>query len=557
MDYFKILNLVKEPFSNSPEPEFFYESPQHLECLQKLELAIRLRRGLNIVMGDVGTGKTTLCRQLIGRFAADDRIITHLLLDPQFTTPAEFLGTISKMFGLEDTLGVSDTVWQLKEGVKNYLFEQGVDEDRVVVLIIDEGQKIPEFCLEILREFLNYETNEYKLLQIVIFAQEEFNTTLRERSNFADRVNLLHHLGPLNFTETRSMIRFRMEKASEKGRSSVHFTYPALRAIHRATGGYPRKIVTLCHQIILAIIIQNRKKVNLSLVRSSAARGRLQGQRQKRVSWAWTAVLSCILAAVFVLGVGPNRVRQVLYSHVATLLVPTHAKQSIHVPAVTGRAADDMVQSETKVVRKGIVLETADTVHCEEGKETSDEPRVTVGEENGEGKEKALQEGVSVMSESPPLILGELVVENEWIVSRMVLSIRGACDPSYLRLVRKANPHIRNINHVEAGDIISFPAVRVRPAPLTSAVFVQLGDDQGTLTEAHRLLHAYAELVPRVKMIPYWHSGDRLKFMIVMGNSFTSKAEARASIAALPDGISQNATIVTEWREGTVFYAHF
>jgi len=92
MDYFKILNLNREPFSNSPEPDFFYESSQHLGCLQKLEIAVRLRRGLSVVMGNVGTGKTTLCRELLIRFAKseDDRneVETHLLLDPSIGTPA-------------------------------------------------------------------------------------------------------------------------------------------------------------------------------------------------------------------------------------------------------------------------------------------------------------------------------------------------------------------------------------------------------------------------------------------------------------------------------------
>ena len=75
MDYFSILNLKQEPFSNSPDPDFFFHSREHQECLQKLELSILLRRGLNVIIGDVGTGKTTLCRQLIRRFAKRDEIL--------------------------------------------------------------------------------------------------------------------------------------------------------------------------------------------------------------------------------------------------------------------------------------------------------------------------------------------------------------------------------------------------------------------------------------------------------------------------------------------------
>ena len=106
MKYFKILNFIREPFSNSPEPEFFFQSPKHVRCLQKLELAIRLRRGLNVVIGHVGTGKTTLCRHLILQFATTnedaDPVETHLLMDPAFTTPLEFLSTVALSFGITE-----------------------------------------------------------------------------------------------------------------------------------------------------------------------------------------------------------------------------------------------------------------------------------------------------------------------------------------------------------------------------------------------------------------------------------------------------------------------
>jgi len=127
------------------------------------------------------------------------------------------------MFDLGEKAGEPVTEWLLKERIKNYLLEQGASKENVVVLIIDEGQKIPGFCLEILREFLNYETSEHKLLQIVIFAQNEFRKTLEERSNFTDRINFLYDLGPLNFGDTRSMIRYRMRKASKTGENPLHF----------------------------------------------------------------------------------------------------------------------------------------------------------------------------------------------------------------------------------------------------------------------------------------------------------------------------------------------
>ena len=305
MSYFEILNLDREPFSNSPEPEFFFEAPQHVNCLQQLEISIRLRRGLNVVIGDVGTGKTTLSRMLIRKLHGDDTVEFHLLMDPDFGGPIQFLAGIARMMGaVESARGLTE--WQLKEAIKQYLFRRGIDEDKVVVLIIDEGQKLPGFCIEILREFLNYETNRFKLLQIVIFAQPEFNATLERRENFADRMNVCLRLKPLDFTQMRRMIEHRIAQASQAGHDPVEFTLPALAAIYRATGGVPRKVVMLCHQVILAMIVHNRSRAGWFLVHSCLRNRVARRRRRRTVGWGVAAVLAVAVAA-FVTGISIKR----------------------------------------------------------------------------------------------------------------------------------------------------------------------------------------------------------------------------------------------------------
>ncbi len=305
MSYFEILNLDREPFSNSPEPEFFFEAPQHVNCLQQLEISIRLRRGLNVVIGDVGTGKTTLSRMLIRKLHMDDTVEFHLLMDPDFGGPIQFLAGIARMMGaVESAYGLTE--WQLKEAIKQYLFRRGIDEDKVVVLIIDEGQKLPGFCIELLREFLNYETNRFKLLQIVIFAQSEFNTILERRENFADRMNVCLRLKPLDFTQMRRMIEHRIAQASQAGQEPVEFTLPALAAIYLATGGVPRKVVMLCHQVILAMIVRNRSRAGWFLVQS-CLRSRVSRRRRRRtMGWGVAAVLAMAVLA-FLTGISMKR----------------------------------------------------------------------------------------------------------------------------------------------------------------------------------------------------------------------------------------------------------
>ncbi len=264
MDYYKILGLQKEPFSNSPDPNMFYPSKQHISILQMLEISIRLKRGLNVVTGEVGTGKSTLSRQLIFRLEKDPDMDLHLILDPRAKMPLEFLKLIAIALGIKKVEG--DGEWEIKEKIKNYLFDTAVEKGKTVVLIIDEAQNLPSFGFEILRELLNYETNENKLLQIIIFAQQEFDDILQRYPYFKDRINYQARLNPMNFSDMRSMIRFRLRRCSLDGRDPIAFSLPALLRIYRFTKGYPRKVINLCHRIMLTLIIKDKRYVRRSLV---------------------------------------------------------------------------------------------------------------------------------------------------------------------------------------------------------------------------------------------------------------------------------------------------
>lgn len=263
MSYYEDLGLVKEPFSTSPDPEFFYRSSEHNTALHRLEIAVRLRRGLSLILGDVGTGKTTLSRTLLQTFDGDNKFVFKLILDPTYKSEFQFLSSLTKMFGVKPTFR---STLDYKEAIEQYLFKKGVDENKTIVLLIDEGQKLSHSFLEILRTLLNYETNEYKLLQLIVLSQMELLPRVKRIKNFYDRVTLKYIINPLDEVDTKEMIKFRLGKAG-LNRDMEMFTPGALKLLYEHTLGYPRRIAVLSHNALEHIVIRDKKIVDESVIK--------------------------------------------------------------------------------------------------------------------------------------------------------------------------------------------------------------------------------------------------------------------------------------------------
>ncbi|MBW1841452.1 MAG: AAA family ATPase [Deltaproteobacteria bacterium] len=573
MDYFSILNLNKEPFSNSPDPEYFFQSRQHYGCLQKIELSLRLRRGLNVVIGDVGAGKTTLCRQLIRRFAGDEGSETYLILDPSFKSASELLTTIAEMFEGEKIPDGADE-FQVKEVIKRYIFRKGVDEKKTVILIIDEGQKIPDFCLEVLREFLNYETNEYKLLQIVIFAQREFENTLKTHPNFADRINLYHFLGPLGFKDTRMMIQFRVNQSSETGRDLAIFSYSALWAIYRATEGYPRKIINLCHQCMLAMIIQNRRTIGWFLVRSCVRRSVYQEPRRLRRFVA--VVLVGILAAVFTFGITSGSLEipvewKAVVQKMAGIQNPLPEKSTpvfqIQRDTGTDQVNDIPMDSQsTETALSEPVQEAALSLVIEDGDEEDfdapeplPEPK-EIGSNDTTPKENiepAADESESLppQSYSLPSMLGRVTLKQNETLWRLVEKVYGIYSDQRLESLLQENSRIANPDHTEVGQVISVPAIPTEVKPLKAEVWWVKVGEKDTLNSAIDTLRFHPENAPPIRIIPHWNRRQGLKFAILLKAHYFDEVSANNQLSRLMPFVATEGAILSYWNEDTVFFS--
>jgi type II secretory pathway predicted ATPase ExeA len=263
MSYYQILGLEKEPFSTSPDPEFFYQSQEHQAALTRLLIEIRLRRGLSVILGDVGTGKTTLSRKMFQMLKVRDDMIFFMVLDPTFETEEIFLESLIRTFQME-TPGSS--VLNMKEAIKKYLFQKAIQDNKTVILLIDEAQKLNSSSLEILRVLLNYETNEYKLLQLVLLAQLELLPKIREMKNLMDRISMKYIINPLDDVETKEMIAFRIHQAGYRSHLPL-FKDEAITEIYQQTQGYPRKISMLCHNALKMLVMENKIIVDRDVVR--------------------------------------------------------------------------------------------------------------------------------------------------------------------------------------------------------------------------------------------------------------------------------------------------
>jgi len=489
MDYFKLFQLEKEPFANTPDPDFFYHSTRHTQCLQKVELAIRLRRGLCIVCGEVGTGKTTLCRQLIRTLADDAEMDVHLVLDPGYDSTQDFAAAINEMTNGVKSARSCATAAEHKEMIKNHLFEAGVNHNQNIVLIIDEGQKLPAGCAEFLRELLNYETNDSKLLQIVIFAQNEIHDLLDAHPGFADRIALFHRLEPLDRRETKELIAHRLKKAgsSPKQGAGPYFTKRAVSRIHRISRGYPRTIIHLGHHVLLLLLIKGGTRVDPGLVSRAAAglahvRKQTPGRFRPGIKTLAGTAAICLIAA----GMGAYALWPVFSGPENRQRVP--AVSEAHVPGA----------------------------HQTHTPEKASPPA---------------DQGMRLGNKPPPEVLGRIRINENDNLWEMIGLIYGTSNPgAFVETVLGLNPHIKDPNQIRPGQEIRLPAAgALQPQSKQRFWIAQKTSD--TLDPVYRLARTKADNSLRV--LSYWDPESGICHAVVHRQSFPTRDRAAAAMETL------------------------
>ncbi len=253
--YIKYFDLAEQPFNMTPDPRFFYFSKKHEDALSNLLFGISERKGFITITGEIGTGKTTLCRLLLNKL--DKKVKTSLIFNPNLTT-IELLQAINQDFGIASS---SISKKELVDALNVFLLGVLKKGDNAV-LIIDEAQNLTPECLEEIRMLSNLETDRDKLLQIILVGQPELRKKLElERlKQLNQRIALRYHLEPFDLKETRAYILHRLKIAG--GDDKVFFTQQAFDKIYEYSQGTPRLINILCDKVLLAAFVSDTKTIS-------------------------------------------------------------------------------------------------------------------------------------------------------------------------------------------------------------------------------------------------------------------------------------------------------
>ncbi|GAC1655461.1 MAG: hypothetical protein NVS9B12_06580 [Vulcanimicrobiaceae bacterium] len=270
--YFHHFGLDRDPFLDTVDPYFYCESVVALQAKRRLLSSIEQSRGLCVILGEPGTGKTSLSTAIEQELLADDAIILGKILDPSFASEIEFLIAVGRVFGFALPPRSSAA---LKNALKNFFFDTAVLENRTPVLIIDEAQNLNDPSLEALRMLLNYQIPQKKLLNILLFGQTELEKRIASKQNLSDRVDSWVRLAPLDRGVTGALLDYRLSRAGLSAGQQL-FSDDARDVLFRATGGLPRRITTLAHAAMIEAADRGSNGVFEEHVQSAALNRGLQ-----------------------------------------------------------------------------------------------------------------------------------------------------------------------------------------------------------------------------------------------------------------------------------------
>ena len=393
------------------------------------------------------------------------------------------------------------------------------------------------------------------------------------------------------------MIKYRLEKSNNSAKKLHLFSPQALWAIYRFSGGYPRKIINLCHQSILSMIIQNRSKVGYFLVNTCARRVfPEEAQKKRRIRTA--AAVAGLIAVTLLILQPSDRYRALQSRGIQSLKTIFSQKRSpeigMRVPEpkpqtysarIVASDFPDLNRSEPDpepLLEQKEPAQTADSFSEQSVKnitpaENNSDPATnqdpfTVAKLTGTEQPKQMadeaRESASADKTFPKArpaaasestyatILGQLALQRNETLSGIIQHVYGGYSSRYFKSFIIANPGIEDPDRVEVGQIISLPAIPVRVIPPEIPVWWVKVDEKDSLEAAYNFLRDLPESAPAVRLIPYWNPANGTKFALLLNTAFKDEQAARSELEKMPASMASDPTILSWWDQGTVYFAN-
>ena len=341
MDYLSSLHCKTEPFV-APSDSEIYICQGTRESTEKISHNISLGAGLQLVIGAAGSGKTTLLNELAQKFCANNKTVVLLISKPQFRDLQQFLITIAGIFKtIKAPSFFDDDTFQ--KAFNSFFYKLCLQEKKTVLLLIDNGQDLPDFCLHALNSFYSHHPDCRRFLQTVISGEPSFQRKINASETLKSRVAYTTSPKPFSFTDVRKLIHFHLEHAAvDPGSPPALFSISAQLAIYMLTQGHPQKTIDLCHFIVLTLVIDNRKQADWFMALRSAKL--LFPQRAKKMQIIRTTFLSSIIVFMMFFGIWSEQITTLNMSKPGKLYQPTVAQK--------GEPAEEIPFNQLKVRQK-------------------------------------------------------------------------------------------------------------------------------------------------------------------------------------------------------------
>ena len=472
MDYLNSIQCKKEPFADMQSADFF-QSQSFQKSFEKLTHSIRLGAGLHTVLGEDGTGKSTLIKLLLDKFGSDNTIAVIHIQNPEFSDLGKFYATLADVFkGYKPAPDTGDNKPQ--EEFNSFIQKNCLANKKNLLLLIDEGQTIPDFCLQALDNFYGFHPDCRRLLQTVICGEPPLQKKIKSIKTLQSRASFTISLKYFSFKETKEMIRFGLEQAAIDGQSpAALFSKPAQWAIYRLSQGAPKEILDLCHLVTLTMVIEKRNKADWFMVLRCA--NLLIPGRAKKLKVIRVGSLSGLVAAMLIFGLWSEDIRTFIEPPAKQLRKPPITRQAaVPKSATEKKATKPMIPAEEQVA----VVSQPEKI-AKPGKDTMAAlekvpPQMPAQEVAMVEMAKEPVPPVSITFVAPqiraperaaPLIKEQRLVQSGDTFLVMIQQVygKGHLKPYYINQVIAANPQLTDPRNLSIGDEVFFPQLIQEP----------------------------------------------------------------------------------------------